>query len=100
MKELDQATAIENKTPWTHRGTKPARWYAETAMWARLAQGLQIDTVLFGACGSFVFHATGNLDPPHRVFEFCIPVEASMDVVVSFSVAVVRSSEFIVDRTE
>ena len=30
---------------------------------------------------------TGNLDSPHRVFEFCIPVEVSMDVVVSFSAA-------------
>ena len=30
----------------------------------------------------------GNLDSPHRVFEFCIPVEDSMDVIVSFSVAV------------
>ena len=28
-------------------------------------------------------HATGNLDFPHRVFEFCIPVEVGMDVVVS-----------------
>ena len=27
---------------------------------------------------------TGNLDSPHRVFESCIPVEVSMDVVVSF----------------
>ena len=39
----------------------------------------------FGACGSYAFHATGNLDSPHRVFEFCIPVEVSMDFVVSFS---------------
>ena len=29
----------------------------------------------FGACGPYAFHATGNLDSPHRVFEFCIPVE-------------------------
>ena len=39
----------------------------------------------FGACGPCAFHATGNLDSPHRVFEFCIPVVVSMDVVVSFS---------------
>ena len=51
-------------------------------------QGLQIETVPFGACGSYAFHATGNLDSPHRVFEFCIPAEVSMDVVVSFSAAV------------
>ena len=41
----------------------------------------------FGACGPYPFHATGNLDSPHRVFEFCTPVEVSMDVVVSFSAA-------------
>ena len=39
----------------------------------------------FGACDPYVFHATGNLDSPHRVFEFCIPIEVSMEVVVSFS---------------
>ena len=38
----------------------------------------------FGACDPYAFHATGNLDSPQRVFEFCIPVEVSMDVVVSF----------------
>ena len=51
------------------------------------SQGLQIETVPFGACGSYVFHATGNLDSPHRVFEFRIPVKVSKDVVVSFSAA-------------
>ena len=45
---------------------------------------LDLSTVPFGACGSYAFHAIGNLDSPHRVFEFCIPVEVSMDVVVSF----------------
>ena len=44
--------------------------------------------ILFRTCGSFAFYATGDLDSPHRVFEFCIPVEVSMDVVVSFLVAV------------
>ena len=39
----------------------------------------------FGACGSYAFHGTGDLDSPHRVFEFCKPVEVSKDVVVSFS---------------
>ena len=74
--------------PWMHRGTKPARWCADAAMWARLAQSLQIETVPFGACGSYAFHATGNLDSPHCVFKFCVPVEVSMDVVVCFPAAV------------
>ena len=30
----------------------------------------------------------GNLDSPQRVFEFCIPIEVSKDVVVYFSAAV------------
>ena len=33
----------------------------------------------------FAFHATGNLNSTRRVFEFCVPVEVSMDVLVSFS---------------
>ena len=36
-----------------------------------------------GGCGSYAFHATRDLDSPHRVFEFCIPVEVGMDVFVS-----------------
>ena len=32
-----------------------------------------------------------NLDSPHRVFEFCIPVEDSMDVIVSFVCSSVSS---------
>eukprot|EP00450_Noctiluca_scintillans_P031051 CAMPEP_0194555686 /NCGR_PEP_ID=MMETSP0253-20130528/98365_1 /TAXON_ID=2966 /ORGANISM="Noctiluca scintillans" /LENGTH=716 /DNA_ID=CAMNT_0039403185 /DNA_START=160 /DNA_END=2307 /DNA_ORIENTATION=+ len=56
-----------------------------TTFGASTTQGLQIETVPFGACGSYAFHATGNLASPHRVFEFCIPVEVSMDVVVSSS---------------
>ena len=31
------------------------------------------------------FYATGDLDFPHGVFEFCIPVEVGMDFDVSFS---------------
>ena len=38
---------------------------------------LDLSSVPFEACGSYAFHATGNLDSPHRVFEFCIPVEES-----------------------
>ena len=54
----------------------------------------------FRTCDSCAFFAIGNLDSLHRVLKFCISVEVSMDVIVSFSVAVVRSSGFIVDRTE
>ena len=33
---------------------------------------------------SYAFYATGNLDSPHSVFEFCTPVEVNMNVVFSF----------------
>ena len=58
--------------------------------WAILAPKLVIHSDIlqeaFGACGPYAFHATGNLDSPHRVFEFCIPVED----VSFFSTAVVQ----------
>ena len=33
---------------------------------------MRTSTVPFGACGSYAFHATGNLDSPQRVFEFFV----------------------------
>ena len=33
---------------------------------------------------SYLFFTTGNLDSQQRVFEFCISVEVTMDVIVSF----------------
>ena len=38
---------------------------------------------------SHAFHVTGDLDSPHRVFEFCITVEVGMDFDVSFFPAAV-----------
>ena len=43
-----------------------------------------------------LFHATGVSVSPHRVFDLCISVDVSKDVVVSFS----GRSEFIFDRAE
>ena len=31
-----------------------------------------------------LLYATGNMDSQHHVFEFCISVEVTMDVIVSF----------------
>ena len=36
--------------------------------------GFGLSTVPLGACGSYAFHSTGDLDSPHRVFEFCLRV--------------------------
>ena len=54
--------------------------------------GPRIETVPFGACGSYAFRATRNLDSPHRVFDFCFPVEVSMDNGVLSSSADVQHS--------
>ena len=60
---------------------------------ASSTQGLQIETVPFRACRSHAFHATENLDSPHRIVEFCTPVEVSMEVVFFFFSAAVRQKQ-------
>ena len=51
------------------------------------AQGLQVKTVPFEPVIPMPL-CNRNLDSPHSVFEFCTPVEVSMNAVFSFSAAV------------
>ena len=71
-KQLDeQVVKLHFRAFWEHKFMALVR---------AQVKALDLSTVPFGACGSYAFLATGNLDYPQRVFEFCIPVEGSMDV--------------------
>ena len=60
------------------------------SMPGRTSENVSVVTLAVGdgSRRNMQFLFLGNFDSPHRVFEFCIPVEDSMDVIVSFSVAV------------
>ena len=64
-------------------GIQPGIWTCGHDASEQFGKRLLVHVEEHGANGWRNCVQTGNLDSPHGVCEFCVPVEVSMDVVVS-----------------